>query len=469
MPLGWTVVLRKQCEEPSTEIACSGPNGVVERELEPGEYVVLTGGQAHLQPADLTLRVARPAEWDAPVPPSVSPDPVPQPLELADPEKTPRTEPEPGTTIDRLVMVALEPGQTGRLRIDLEGACFGRAADLAVRGGVVRLDDARTCVTKEGELAKVAVEAPRADLADRSAKVTAQGAFGRGDVCEGTWPRGGVACVPAGAYVFGGPEFRAFADASTWPPRVARMTRFFIDVEEISVARWRAALGRGFVSPDPLAPWPNDGPFGTSVGAVDGDETAKKLCTWTSTPGPRETLPVTCLSWYAAKAFCAFVGGDLPTEAQWEYVASAAGRAQKVAYVWGDPAARPRCDQAAWGRSSQIVLGGGGCYSPDVFSPNPTATPGTEDITPNGVVGLAGNANEWLLDSAQPLSAACWRRAPLTDPACVESNALMRSVRGGSWLGIPDALRSTFRTRQDPGHIVDGVAGARCVYREPPR
>jgi len=44
--------------------------------------------------------------------------------------------------------------------------------------------------------------------------------------------------------------------------------------------------------------------------------------TWTDTAGSNESKPVNCLDWYTAFAFCAWDGGRLATEAEWNYAAS---------------------------------------------------------------------------------------------------------------------------------------------------
>ena len=44
--------------------------------------------------------------------------------------------------------------------------------------------------------------------------------------------------------------------------------------------------------------------------------------------------PVNCVDWNQARKFAEWVGGALPSEAQWEYAARSGGRAQK--YPWGD-------------------------------------------------------------------------------------------------------------------------------------
>ncbi len=42
---------------------------------------------------------------------------------------------------------------------------------------------------------------------------------------------------------------------------------------------------------------------------------------WSDTVGMNENLPINCVSWYLAFAFCAWDGGRLPTEAEWGYAA----------------------------------------------------------------------------------------------------------------------------------------------------
>jgi formylglycine-generating enzyme required for sulfatase activity len=139
--------------------------------------------------------------------------------------------------------------------------------------------------------------------------------------------------------------------------------------------------------------------------------------TWTSSAGNHESLPINCVNWYEAYAFCIWDGGFLPSEAEWEY--AAAGGAEQREYPWGttDP-----------GTSNQYAIYL--CYYPN----GSALCTGVANIAPVGTAALgaalwgqldmAGSVDEWNLD---------WR-ADYTDP-CTDCAALTsasdRVVRGG--------------------------------------
>ncbi|MGH7734683.1 MAG: SUMF1/EgtB/PvdO family nonheme iron enzyme, partial [Gemmatimonadales bacterium] len=54
---------------------------------------------------------------------------------------------------------------------------------------------------------------------------------------------------------------------------------------------------------------------------------------WTDTPASNEHLPIDCVNWYEAYAFCIWDGGFLPAEAEWEFAAADGDQVRE--YPWG--------------------------------------------------------------------------------------------------------------------------------------
>jgi formylglycine-generating enzyme required for sulfatase activity len=124
--------------------------------------------------------------------------------------------------------------------------------------------------------------------------------------------------------------------ASTSNP--ATVSDFVLDRYEITVGRFRAFVtaGRGTRAEPPLdgvgahaniaasgwqAAWSGRLAVDTPalIAAVKCNATYQ---TWTDTPGGNEHRPMNCITWYEAMAFCAWDGGYLPTEAEWNCAAT---------------------------------------------------------------------------------------------------------------------------------------------------
>lgn len=353
---------------------------------------------------------------------------------------TPPTEPVPALAVDRLVMVRLRPGERGRVRLTLRAACAGIPA---------RMDAPafRACVDGEGEL--VALEEAPLEPSLETPTTSEVGTASR-TPCP-TPGRAGARCVEGGAFVLGESDVSVVPDPKLplSPERVVRVGSFEIDRDEVTVARYRDALARGFSPPE--APRASEGPIGADP---------KTACAYSVAFEGREEYALTCVTWPTARALCAFSGGDLPSEAQWEYAATSAGRAGKAQFPWGDDP--PDCERAVYGRLELASLPGScqerGTGPLPVFTRGAPTAPG--DVSAIGVRGLAGGVSEWTRDVAAPYDAPCWRLRS-QDPGCAGSVQDAHVVRGGSWGAPPIAARGASRL-QSTGS--SALVGFRCVY-----
>ena len=168
--------------------------------------------------------------------------------------------------------------------------------------------------------------------------------------------------------------------------------------------------------------------------------------TWTPSVGTQETLPMNCVSWFEAYAFCIWDGGFLPSEAEWEY--AAAGGSQQLEYPWGSVDPGTSNEYAIY--DCNYPIGSGRCTGVANIAPVGTATLGAGRW---GQLDLAGELTEWNLD---------WYAAyaNCTDCADVTVSA-SRVTRGGlySYLAWLPPTRSEGETPSGRGPNI----GFRCA------
>lgn len=162
--------------------------------------------------------------------------------------------------------------------------------------------------------------------------------------------------------------------------------------------------------------------------------------------------PQNCLAYADAVAVCTFLGGRLPTEAEWEY--SAHGKSYSR-YPWGDQP--PVCKLHAWFWEGLPSLNGCGTGGTAVVD----AT--TEGSSPIGALSMGGNVLEWVADCYH----SSYTGAPSDGQLAWESSdcSLGRVLRGGSFAEVDSLMRTTSREQvgEIPSTIKVGKIGARCV------
>ncbi len=155
-------------------------------------------------------------------------------------------------------------------------------------------------------------------------------------------------------------------------------------------------------------------------------------------------MPAVGISWYKAYAYAAWLGGRLPTEAEWEY------------------AARAGTTSRYWSGDTEEDLARVGWYRARANSEGRLHEVGEkQQPNPWGLHDVHGNAWEWVAD---------WHgKYPdetVKDPWGPPSG-LFRVLRGGSYLYSAEGARAAFRYGFGPGNRFDDV-GFRVVLPGPP-
>lgn len=168
--------------------------------------------------------------------------------------------------------------------------------------------------------------------------------------------------------------------------------------------------------------------------------------TWNESTG---RLPINCMDWFLAEAFCVWDGGRLPTEAEWNY--AAAGGDEQRKYPWGPTEPAADATLAAYGCQYPTV--GGSCKDIRNIAPVGTIVAGRGKW---GQVDLAGNLWEWTQDwYSTPYSATC-------DNCAWLAASEKRVLRGGDFIGGASYIASATRSASEPASHFSNI-GARCA------
>lgn len=139
----------------------------------------------------------------------------------------------------------------------------------------------------------------------------------------------------------------------------------------------------------------------------------------------RANYPITYVDWNQANAYATWVGGRLPTEAEWE---KAAHGTEGRDFPWGDEVTD---DQRLNFNSPQ---------GPVAVGSYPAGA------SPYGALDMAGNVEEWVADW---YASDYYSQSPADNPTG-PADGRFRVVRGGSYNGSRGDVRTTKRGRALP-------------------
>ncbi|MBU0479431.1 formylglycine-generating enzyme family protein [bacterium] len=267
--------------------------------------------------------------------------------------------------------------------------------------------------------------------------------------------------VPEGPFLMGLDPDLGYGEDAERPQHVVTMGAYYLQENLVTVGNFFACRTAYEESGEA---------FGCETGSYKPHSGSALLCNYPDTgTGITDSndLPMNCISWAGATQFCEWIGGRLPTEAEWEKAARGgcelhgddpvgcededSDNVDDRNYPWGVDT--PDCDRACF------YLFSSGCEG----DPQ-SCIVGSRNEDPNNYdhYDMAGNVEEWVYDR---YDAGLYLSRIDEDVGCpvVEPTTNMVVARGG-WFSITDLtdLRVTARREHTKHSMVPNI-GFRCV------
>ncbi len=215
--------------------------------------------------------------------------------------------------------------------------------------------------------------------------------------------------VAGGTFLMGSPDDIGLP--TEHPQHEVTLNDFYISKYEISNAQFANFLNANGNLLEEGVPYINIQAHLCEIEETDGKFKPK---------AGKENFPVSFVNWYGAKAYCQWVGGRLPTEAEWEYVAR--GGCKSKGYIYSGS---NTIDDIAWYNNN---------------SENSSHQVGTKQPNELGVYDMSGNQFEWCNDWFSDYNA----EAQYNPQGA--ANGTMKILRGGSWNYISSYCKVAFRS-----------------------
>ena len=258
--------------------------------------------------------------------------------------------------------------------------------------------------------------------------------------------------------VEGCPQYSSTYACSTaeLPELMVSVRAFALDKYEVTVGRFRRFVDAGFgTQTHPPAEGAGAHPLYLRGGwssawnaslpsdsrSLDADlRCSDTLETW-AVSDTNDTVPINCVSWYLAFAFCVWDGGRLPSEMEWEV--AAAGGSENRLHPWGSDVMEPLPANYIGNRNTPLLA------------------VGSEPLGSGrwGHADLAGSmwewvANGWCSDYSLHNIRDCDNWMP--------PDAGHGCMRGGYWNDGPNGLRAAARNPMEP-EARSAYGGFRCA------
>jgi formylglycine-generating enzyme required for sulfatase activity len=230
--------------------------------------------------------------------------------------------------------------------------------------------------------------------------------------------------VPAGAFVMGS----AKGERDERPVHTLTLNGFWIDKYAVTNAQFVTFVNETGNQETGGVHW---------LEVADGDCQIKRNDDGFRSNRECADHPVVGVSWYGASAYADWVGGRLPTEAEWE---KAARGTEGLRYPWGDTS--PTADVCNYGYNAGHIT--------------PVGTYSPQGDSPYGCADMAGNVCEWTQSLCEdyPYDSLDGRE--------VEDLIGLRVVRGGTFYDNARDIRCARRSSRSPQGY-KGVNGFRVV------
>ena len=298
----------------------------------------------------------------------------------------------------------------------------------------------------------------------------------------------GMIWIAAGTYMMGAPDDRGMPNE--YPAHKVHVNGFWMDATEVTNAQFAEFVNTtGYVTmaehpvdweilkaqSPPGTPKPADSllepgsmVFTATLSVVPLNDNSQwwrwvRSTDWRHPEGPttnikdRDNYPVVQVSWEDAVAYCKWAGKRLPTEAEWEWAASAGG---KNLYAWGN-------EHDKWGSAANTWQG--------TFPVSNTKQDGYLNTAPvksfaangYGLYDMSGNVWEWCSDWYDPHFYSTQSASLTNDPhgPADAQGLFMKSIRGGSYLCNPSYCEGYRRSRRMYSSFDSATnhIGFRCV------